>query len=115
MHNLPFKNNRRRAEDILEIVHSDVNGPHTTTGCNGEKYFVTFIDDYSKLAKVCCIKSKDQVLDCFMEYVSEVQNLTGKMIKESRCDNGKEYMNSKIYKFCKRKGYKDKVVSTVCT
>uniref|UniRef100_A0A2A4K3T3 Endonuclease n=1 Tax=Heliothis virescens TaxID=7102 RepID=A0A2A4K3T3_HELVI len=104
MHNLPFKNNRRRAEDILEIVHTDVNGPHNTTGYGGEKYFVTFIDDYSKLAKVYCIKSKDQVADCFIEYVNAVQNLTGKMIKELRCDNGKEYMNSKMYSFAREKG-----------
>ncbi|KAJ8706101.1 hypothetical protein PYW07_010878 [Mythimna separata] len=104
MHNLSFKNNRRRAEDILEIVHTDVNGPHNTTGYGGEKYFVTFIDDYSKLAKVYCIKAKDQVADCFMEYVNAVQNLTGKMIKELRCDNGREYMNNKMYSFAREKG-----------
>lgn len=55
MHNLPFQNNRRRAEDILEIVHTDLNGPHRTAGCHGEKYFLSFIDDYSKLIKIYCI------------------------------------------------------------
>ncbi|CAB3253225.1 unnamed protein product [Arctia plantaginis] len=42
-----LENNRRKAEEILEIVHTDVNGPHQTTGYNGEKYFLSFIDDYS--------------------------------------------------------------------
>jgi hypothetical protein len=32
MHNLPFNNNRWKAEDILDIVHTDLNGPHQTTG-----------------------------------------------------------------------------------
>lgn len=59
MHNLPFNNNRRRANDILEIVHSDVNGPHNTTGFHSERYFLSFIDDYSKLAKVY-LRSKDR-------------------------------------------------------
>jgi len=108
MHSLPFKNNRKRAEDILVIVHTDVNELHGTTGCNGEKYFASFIDDYSKLAKVYCIKSKDQVSDCFIEYINEMQNLTGKMIKEMRCDNGKEYMNSKIYEVAREKDIKIK-------
>ena len=36
MHNLPFNNNRRKAEDILDIVHTDLNGPHQTTGYHGE-------------------------------------------------------------------------------
>ncbi|KAF2890883.1 hypothetical protein ILUMI_15290 [Ignelater luminosus] len=104
MHNLPFHNNRRRAEDILEIVHTDLNGPHQTTGYEGEKYFLTFIDDYSKLTKVYCIQTKTEVFDCLVQYVNEIQNLTGKMIKELRCDNGKEYINSRVFQFAKEKG-----------
>lgn len=104
MHNLPFKNKRRRAEGILDIVHTDLNGPHQTTGYLGEKYFLSFIDDYSKLVKVYCIKSKDEVYDYLVQYVNEVQNLTGKMIKELRCDNGTEYMNARVSRFAKEKG-----------
>lgn len=74
----------------FHIVHTDLNGPHRTTGYTGEKYFLSFIDDYSKLGKVYCIQSKGQVIDCFKEYVNGMQNLTGKIIKEIRCDNGKE-------------------------
>ena len=29
MHNIPFENKRRRAQEILEIVHTDLNGPHS--------------------------------------------------------------------------------------
>ena len=36
MHNIPFDNNRKRAKDILEIVHTDLNGPHKTVGYKGE-------------------------------------------------------------------------------
>ena len=31
-----FENNRRRARDIGEIIHADVNGPHRTIGYRGE-------------------------------------------------------------------------------
>jgi len=72
IHNLPFKNNRTRTENILEIVHIDLNGPHTTVGYRSEKYFISFIDDYNKLSKVYCVKSKDQVYEyCFLEYINE--------------------------------------------
>ena len=37
MHNLPFKNNRTKAREIMEIIHSDVCGPFKTTGFNEEK------------------------------------------------------------------------------
>ena len=53
MHDLPFnKNNRVKAKDILTIIHTHVCGSFKTTGLNGEKYFVSFIDDYSRIAKV---------------------------------------------------------------
>ena len=89
MHNLPFENNRNKAKEILEIIHTDLNGPHPTVGMHGGKYFLTFIDDYSKLARVYTIKTKDQVFNCFVGYINEVENLTGKKVKKLRCDNGK--------------------------
>lgn len=104
MSNTPFENNRNRAKDILEIIHTDVCGPFQTIGFQGEKYFVSFIDDYSKVAKVYVMKSKVEVCDCLIEYVNECENLTGKRVKFLRCDNGKEYLNSKIYSFAKEKG-----------
>lgn len=104
MHNIPFENNRGKAKEILEIVHTDVCGPFQTTGFQGENYFISFIDDYSKVAKVCVMKSKTEVYDCLVEYVNECENLTGKKVKFLRCDNGTEYLNSKIYSFAKEKG-----------
>ena len=104
MHNLPFDNNRTKANVILELVHTDLNGPHATTGFNGEKYFLTFVDDYSKLTKIYTIKSKSEVHDCFVDYINLVENMTGSKVKKLRCDNGTEYLNSAIYKFIREKG-----------
>lgn len=104
MHNMPFKNNRKRASEILELVHTDLNGPHNTVGNGVERYFLSFIDDYSKLAKVYCIKSKSEVINYFAEYINLVENLTGKKIKNIRCDNGKEYINTNVYNLIREKG-----------
>jgi hypothetical protein len=79
-HNLSFKNSRTRAEDILEIVGTDICGNFTTTGINGEMYFVSFIEDYSKIAKIYCIKPK-AVFDYVFQFVNESENLTAKRVK----------------------------------
>ena len=71
MHNLPFYNNRSRAIDILEIIHTDVCGSFKTTGFNGENYFVSVIDEYSKIARVYGIKIKDEVFDCIFKYIND--------------------------------------------
>ena len=104
MHNLSFQNNRSKAHEILDLVHTDVNGPHTNTGFDGSKYFLTFIDDYSKCALVYTLKSKSEVYNCFLDYINKVENLTGKKIKRLRCDNGKEYMNKDMYRLASDKG-----------
>ena len=36
MTNTRFENDRHRAKDIGEIIHADVNGPHSTIGFKGE-------------------------------------------------------------------------------
>lgn len=59
--------------------------------------FVVFIDDYSHLAAINCIKSKDQVYNCFESYCKYMTNLAGKCIKKIWCDNGTEYLNKRFY------------------
>lgn len=103
MHDLSFENQRKRAKDLLEIVHTDLNGPHSTIGNTGEKYFLSFIDDYSKAVRVYTLKSKTEVYKCFQEYINTVENVTGKRIKRLRCDNGKEYINRDIYRLAREK------------
>jgi len=34
MHNLKFENQRKRANDLLDIIHTDLNRPHNTAGNN---------------------------------------------------------------------------------
>ena len=104
IHNHLFNNDRSKAQEILDIVHTDVNGPQSTVGNCGERYFVTFTDDYSKFVKVYPIKTKDQVYDCIVKYINEVENLSGKRVKTIRLDNGTEYKNIKFFEFIKQKG-----------
>ena len=104
MHNIRFENNRSRATEILQLVHTDVNGPHRNTGYDGSKYFLTFIDDFSKFTLIYTIKNKSEVYNCFPQYINLVQNLTGKKIKRLRCGNGKEYINNNVLNLIHEKG-----------
>lgn len=101
--NLSHSKTRTRAEGIMDLVHSDVNLV-SPKGINGEIGFVTFIDDFSRLARVYCIKSKSEVVDKFMHYVNTMTNLVSRKIKILRCDRGTEYLNAKFDGFCSRKG-----------
>ena len=44
---IPKKSSSRPTE-LLQLVHSDVNGPMEVQSLGGSRYFVTFIDDFSR-------------------------------------------------------------------
>lgn len=43
-----YKHTGSRAENILDLVHADVCGPMSVASLGGAKYFVLFVDDYSR-------------------------------------------------------------------
>ena len=45
----PFVGQMARAKDMLEIIHSDVCGPFREMARVGFFYFITFIDDLSRM------------------------------------------------------------------
>ena len=80
-----------RAQDVLELIHTDICGPFPTASWNGHKYFITFIDDYSRYGYLFLIHEKSQSLDVFKSFKAEVELQLGKKIKAVRSDRGGEY------------------------
>lgn len=89
----PFVSSGSRASNLLDIVHSDVCGPMDVESLGGAKYFVTFIDDFSRKVFAYFLRSKGEVFDKFIEFKNFVEKQTGKKIKVIRSDDGSEYVN----------------------
>ena len=92
------------ASEQFELVHSDVCGPMPVSSLGGSRYFVTFIDDYSRYTSVYFMKNKSEVLEKFKEFHNYVVNATGKPIKILRSDNGGEYSSNEFESFLKKNG-----------
>lgn len=61
MHRSPFhKDGAWRATKILELVHTDVYGPMRTLSLDESKYFILFIDDYSRMTWVYFMKERSK-------------------------------------------------------
>lgn len=107
----PFPVNKNaRSTRILELIHSDVcsmpNKSH-----DGSKYFVTFVDDYSRASMIYCIERKSEVLQKFKEFLAMAEALHGCKVAKLRADNGGEYTSNEFNEFCRSKGIQ--VVFTV--
>ncbi|RVW26309.1 Retrovirus-related Pol polyprotein from transposon TNT 1-94 [Vitis vinifera] len=85
------KKNANRCSDVLELIHIDICGPFPTPSWNGQQYFITFIDDYSRYGYLYLIHEKSQSLDVFKNFKAEVENQLSKKIKAVRSDRGGEY------------------------
>ena len=80
-----------RSSSVLELIHIDICGSFPIASWNGQKYFITFIDNYSHYGYLYLIHEKSQSLDVFISYKSEVENQLGKKIKAIKFDRGNEY------------------------
>ena len=95
----PFKSIERSSE-LLELVHSDLCDLKMTPTRSGRKYFITFIDDYSRFCYVYLLHSKDETIDVFKTYKNEVENHENNTLKMLRFDRGGEYESTALSEFC---------------
>ena len=58
---------------------------------NGKKYFILFLDDYSRYGYIYLIKEKFQSLNMFKAFEAEVENQLNKRIKGIISYRGGEY------------------------
>ena len=52
-----------RAKEVLGLIHSDICWPITPISNGGKKYFITFIDDYSRKTWVYILKEKSEAFN----------------------------------------------------
>ena len=88
----------------FELIHSDVWGPSQEPTVSGMRYYVSFIDDCTRLTWVVLLRTKDEVFPAFEAFLSEVQTQYNAKIKILRSDNGGEYVNRVFQSFLKTHG-----------
>jgi transposase InsO family protein len=92
-----------RSVSPFVLVHSDV-WTCPVVSISGMKYFVTFIDCFSRMTWIYLIKHKDEVLRCFQDFCALVKNQFNKHVQIIRTDNGTEYVNKEFSAFLSAHG-----------
>ncbi|KAJ4744212.1 Transposon Ty1-GR1 Gag-Pol polyprotein [Rhynchospora pubera] len=100
----PFPNKGTRANDLLDLVHTDVCGPMSICARGGYSYFITFTDDHSRYGYIYLMRHKSESFDKFKEFKNEVENQLGRKIKVLRSDRGGEYLSHEFGNYLKECG-----------
>ena len=77
--------------ELLGVIHTDICGPFTHLAMDGYKYFITFIDYYSRYGFVELIREKFESLEAFQAFKAKVELQQGKRIKVVHFGRGGEY------------------------
>lgn len=70
MEKTSFKRKDYQSEEVLEIVHADLCRP---ISYSGEKFFILFVDDYSRMMTVLYLKEKSEAFQKFKWYLARVK------------------------------------------
>nr|KYP33156.1 Retrovirus-related Pol polyprotein from transposon TNT 1-94 [Cajanus cajan] len=112
-HRLPFSTGKAwRAKDLLELIHTNICGPMRTSSLHNNRYFILFIDDFSRMTWVYFIKAKSEVFGIFKKFKTLVEKQSGKQIKVLRSNRGKEYTSHEFDKFCEDEGIERQLTVT---
>lgn len=113
---LPFsKQSSSRCKEILGLIHTDLCGPMPNKSLSGARYFLTFIDDFSRKTFVYFLKSKEEVFDKFKLFKNLVEKETDRKIKMIRSDNGGEYINNQFQEFLQQQGIRHQTTVPHCS
>ena len=90
-----------RETKLLELIHSDLGYLKLTMTRGSKKFYVTFIDDYSRFTRVYLGRNKDEAFDMFLSYKTEVENQLDRKIKRIRSDRGGDIP---LNDYCEKEG-----------
>ncbi|KAI5344111.1 hypothetical protein L3X38_011988 [Prunus dulcis] len=93
-----------RASTPLELIHSDICGPMQTVTKAGNRFFLTFIDDCTRMCWVYFLRHKSEALCVFKKFKATVELQSGYKLKQLRSDRGGEYTSMEFERFCDNAG-----------
>ena len=91
-HQLPFALSTSVYSEPLERIYSDIWGPSPMSSSSGARYYITFMDAFSKHTWFYLLNQKSQALSTFVQFKTLVENQLGKKIKAIQTDNAKEFL-----------------------
>ena len=88
----------------FDLIHSDVWGPSPISTPGGSRYFVIFVDDFSRYTWIYLFKNRSELYQIYRDFTKMIETHFSKPIKVFRSDNSQEYkaheFTSILHQFC---------------
>ena len=87
-HRIPYLPSLNKSSIPFAVIHSDVWGPTKTPSISTTRYFVTFIDECTRMTWVSLLTNKSDVYQAFQEFHNMVRTQYQTQIRVLQSDNG---------------------------
>ena len=99
-----FPISNKRSSHPFHLIHSDIWGPSTIPNVSGARWFVSLIDDCTRITWIFLLKQKSDVSIVIPNFHSMVQNQFRVQIKSFRTDNARDYFNQILSPYFQSQG-----------
>ena len=90
-HRLHYSYSQHQTVKLLEIIHSDLWGPSPVISRTGNRYYVIFVDDFTRYTWLYPLKLKSDVLQSFIDFQHHVERQFNLKIINFQSDWGVEF------------------------
>ncbi|XP_074315655.1 uncharacterized protein LOC141651863 [Silene latifolia] len=90
MHQLPFNRSNSRPLHAFDLIHIDLWGHYRHATFTGASYFLTIVDDHTRVTWNFLLKDKLQVYDTIKGFITQVNTQYNGVVKIVRSNNGTE-------------------------
>ncbi|CAI7907340.1 unnamed protein product [Closterium sp. NIES-54] len=113
LHDVLFVPDLPPSKKPLELVHMDLVGPLPVQGHKGERYFLTIVDDWSRLMWAYPLKQKDHAASTIKEdWLPFVEKQADCVVKRIRTDRGGEFLGAETTAWHKKQGIQRELTTT---
>jgi len=87
-------------------------GPFSVALTAKHRYYVIFVDDFSRKCWILFMQKKSETYSKLYEFKALVERESGKKVKALRSDNGCEYISDQFKDFCKEKWIRRELIAS---
>ena len=110
----PYQKSQTETTRILELLHSDVQGPMETASIGKSRYAVVIVDDYSRMHWVVTVRQKSEATQAVIDLINQLERQMEVKVKVLRTDNGGEYVNAAMKAELSKRGIVHQKTAPYC-